>query len=130
MGLLKYIPLPKTYCWIMEEPKNKNFMKPTKVLFHKYIFSEEASDMLYESTRLTYQETMLFDNGLHINIYDLGMKTGHRTSLNYFIAKNSQDLIKILYRILSFEHSIEKYDIDAIKNFLKHVETNHPEMMV
>ncbi len=127
MGILHHMPKPNTYCWVMGDQKTNN-MTPTKVLFHRLgVFSKHPEPKNIGS----YQDTMIFENDIKIHIYDSGMKTGHRVTLNYFVAKTFKDLFIVLDRILKLKdkHS-EKYDYDHIEKYIQEIIRTQPELLI
>lgn len=129
MGILHHMPQPNTYCWVMGEPKSQNFMKPTKVLFHRVgLFYDSINNI---RNNLAYQESMIFDNNLIIHVFDSGMKSGHRVTMNYYVAKTSKDLFVILNRILNLTSERPcLYDYNMINDYIKYVEAEFPELLI
>lgn len=128
MGLLHYMPQPNTYCWVMGDPKFQNFMKPTKLMFHRV-------GMFYDNIKhiknLCYQESMIFENKVIVHVFDSGMKSGHRVTLDYYVAKTSKDLFVILNRILNLTSERPSlYDYNMINDYIKYVEREFPELLI
>lgn len=127
MGMLQHLPFPNTYCWVMGEPKDENFMKPTKLKFHRLIFEINMPEIKGWGS---YQETMDLENGVKIPVYDSGMKSGHRMLLNYYVTHTSRELFEILGRMISLDKIKDRYDTEMINNYIKKVEKENPELLL
>lgn len=119
--------------WVIQDPyETRSFSMPfkAKLLKAEYIVDDDIPC----NNKQTYFLTYIFDNGIHIPLYNTGLKTGHKLTKGYYITKTSNQILQIMYRIAYPEKCDMEvrvgFNYNKFRDFLNELIKKYPEMLI
>ena len=107
MAILRSELIPKKTYWVMKKPTLDTFHIPTAKTIDRFFIAEGIKEIHGLGS---YMYSVIFDDGLKLDVYDSGLKSGQRIILDYFVERSLKDLVYTLIKIMSFETNKTKYD--------------------